>query len=99
MRMGRTATIDRGWHKMAARRSSNEEADLKRARATAKECETAATELADFADRLSTVTTPAELAEFDHLVGREAIALSRRVEAFGRLGLGVGSLEATGSAE
>jgi len=84
---------------MATRHSTNEEADLKRARAAAKECEIAASELADFAGRLSAVTTPAELAEYDQLVGREAIALSRRVDAFGRLGLGVGSLEATGSAE
>jgi hypothetical protein len=97
--MGWTATIDRGWAIMAARHSSTEEADLKRARAAAKECETVAGELADFADRLSVVTTPAEMAEFDELVAREATVLSRRVDAFGRLGLGVGSLEATGSAE
>ena len=85
---------------MAARHSSTtEEADLKRARAAAKECERAAAQLATFAERMSAVTTPAELAEFDELVARETTALSRRVEAFGRLGLGVGSLEATGSAE
>lgn len=84
---------------MAARHSTSEEGDLKRARAAAKECEHAARQLADFADRMSPVTTPAELAEFDELVAREATALSRRVEAFNRLGLGVGSLDATGSAE
>lgn len=84
---------------MATRHSAPEEADLKRARATAKECERAAAQLADFAERMSVVTTPADLAEFDELIARETTAVSRRVEAFGRLGLGVGSLEATGSAE
>jgi hypothetical protein len=48
---------------------------------------------------MSPVITPEELLEFDQLIAREATAISRRVDAFGRLGLGVGSLEATGSAE
>jgi hypothetical protein len=84
---------------MAARRSQPEEADLKRARAAAREVERAAAQFAEFAERLSPVVTPAELAEFDELVARETSALSRRVETFGRLGLGVGSLDATGSAD
>ena len=84
---------------MATRYSSPEEADLKRARATAHECEQAAAAIAAFAETMSVVTTPAELAEYDTLIARETTAISRRVEAFGRLGLGVGSLEATGSAE
>lgn len=79
--------------------ASPEVADLQRARAAAQECESVAGQLADFANRLSPVITPAEMVEFDTLVAREATAVSRRVEAFGRLGLGVGSLEATGSAE
>jgi hypothetical protein len=37
--------------------------------------------------------------EYDTLVAREAAALSIRVEAFGRLGLGAGSIEGTGSAD
>lgn len=84
---------------MAARRTHTDEADLHRAQNAARECEHAAGQLADFADRMSTVMEPAEMAEFDELVAREATALSRRVDAFNRLGLGVGSLEATGSAE
>jgi hypothetical protein len=76
-----------------------EEADLRQARATAQECEIAAAQLVEFAEHMSAVITPAEMVEFDTLIAREAAALSRRVDAFGRLGLGVGSLEATGSAE
>jgi hypothetical protein len=84
---------------MPQRRITPEQADLEEARAAAKECESAAAQLADFAASISTVITPAQMVEFDTLVAREAAALSRRVNAFGRLGLGVGSLEATGSAE
>jgi hypothetical protein len=50
----------------------------------------------EFAQRMSAVVGPAEVAEYDNLVAREAAAVSRRVEAFERLGLGVASLEATG---
>lgn len=84
---------------MPDRQLTPEQADLEEARSAARECESAAGQLADFADRLSVVITPAQMVELDTLVAREAAALSRRVEAFGRLGLGVGSLEATGSAE
>ena len=76
-----------------------DESQVRHARNAAQECRIAATQLADFAEHMSAVITPAELAEYDTLVAREAAAISRRVDAFGRLGLGVGSLEATGSAE
>lgn len=83
---------------MPDRRLTPEEADLARARAAARECESAARQLAEFTEGLSGVITPAQMVEFDTLVAREAAALSQRVEAFARLGLGVGSLDATGSA-
>jgi hypothetical protein len=66
---------------------------LHRARAAAKECERAAGHFADFAQRLSPVVGAAELAEYDTLVAREAIAISERVDAFARLGFGAASLE------
>ena len=84
---------------MPDRQVSPEEADLRQARAAARECEIAAGQLAEFAEGMSAVVTPAEMVEFDTLVAREAAALSRRVDAFGRLGLGVGSLDSTGGAE
>jgi hypothetical protein len=81
------------------RRQPDEHADLRRARAAARECERASGQVADFADRMSAVVEPAELVEFDALIAREAAALSDRVEAFARLGFGIGSLDGTGSAE
>jgi hypothetical protein len=84
---------------MATRHTATDDADLKRARAAAKECERAADQIAAFAERMPNVLTPAESAEFDELIAREATAISRRVDAFGRLGLGVSSLEATGAGE
>jgi hypothetical protein len=84
---------------MPERHLTQEQADLEEARAAARECENAAGQIADFAARLSPVISPADMVEFDTLIAREAAALSRRVDAFGRLGVGVGSLEATGSAE
>jgi len=84
---------------MADRRLTPEQADLERARAAARECEVVAGQLADFATHLSAVVTPADMAEFDMLVAREATARSRRIDAFGQLGLGVGSLEATGTGD
>lgn len=78
---------------MPERHLTPEEADLRRARAAARECEIAAAELAAFADRMPAEITPAEMVEFDNLVAREAAAQSHRVEAFGRLGLGVGSID------
>jgi hypothetical protein len=70
-----------------------DEADLRRAQAAARECESAAADLVSFADRLSAEITPADMAEYDTLIAREATVLSRRVEAFARLGLGAGSID------
>lgn len=66
---------------------------MRRAQAAARECESAAADLVAFADRMSAEITTADIAEYDTLVAREAAALSRRVEAFGRLGLGAGSID------
>jgi hypothetical protein len=70
-----------------------DEADLRRAREAARLCEAASADIVSFADRLSAEITPADIAEYDTLIAREAAALSRRVEAFGRLGLGAGSID------
>ena len=68
-------------------------ADLHRARRAAKECERVAAQLSEFAERLSVVVEPADLVEYDVLIGREAAALSDRVVAFQRLGLGATSID------
>jgi hypothetical protein len=81
---------------MTTARRRDEHTDLERARAAARECARVAEQIADFADRVSAVVEPADLVEFDTLVARETLALSQRVDAFGRLGFGVGSLDATG---
>ncbi len=67
--------------------------DLSRAQAAARECERAARQFVEFADRLTGDIGPAEMVEFDNLVARESAALSERVEAFTRIGLGTPSLE------
>jgi hypothetical protein len=67
--------------------------DLARAREAAKAEVRAVAQLAEFADRLSPVVDPAELAEYDNLVGREAAARVNRQNAFERLGLPVPSVE------
>ncbi len=69
--------------------------DLHRARAAAHECVRAATQLVEFAERMTVVIGPSEMAEYDVLVARQAAAFSQRVEAFKRLGLGAGSVDAT----
>jgi hypothetical protein len=69
--------------------------DLHHARAAAHECARAATQLVEFAERMTVVIGPSEVAEYDVLIAREAAALSQRVEAFKRLGLGAGSLDGT----
>lgn len=69
--------------------------DLHRARAAAHECVRAATHLVEFAERMTVVIGPSEVAEYDVLIAREAAALAQRVDAFKRLGLGAGSLDAT----
>jgi hypothetical protein len=76
--------------------TTDEHADLNRAREAARETHRATEAMLEFAQRMSAVIGPAEVAEYDNLVAREAAAVSRRVEAFERLGLGVASLEATG---
>ena len=68
-------------------------ADLHRAQRAAKECARVAAQLSEFAERLTVVVEPADMAEYDVLIGREAAALSDRVEAFQRLGLGAASID------
>jgi hypothetical protein len=80
---------------MPERQLTPDEAYLRRAQATARECEAAAADLVAFADRMSAEITPADIAEYDTLIAREAAALSRRVEAFDQLGLGAGSIDRT----
>jgi hypothetical protein len=92
MMVAGSGRIRRG-KQMPERQLTPDEADLRRARAAARECEVAAAELASLADRLSTEVTPAEMVEFDTLVAREAAARAHRVEAFSQLGLGVASLD------
>jgi hypothetical protein len=70
-----------------------ERVELHVARGAAEEVRRAADQLAVFAERLSVVIEPAQMAEYDILVAREAAAISERVAAFARLGLGVPSLE------
>jgi hypothetical protein len=70
-------------------------ADLYQARQAALECRHTAGQIADFADSISGVVGPAELAEYANLLARDAAAVSERVEAFAALGLGIPSLDAT----
>jgi hypothetical protein len=67
--------------------------DLAQARAAAQAEVRTVAQLAEFADRLSPVVDPAELAEYDNLVAREAAARDIRQDAFARLGLPVPSVE------
>jgi hypothetical protein len=71
----------------------DEHQQLQRAREAAHACKRAAEHLVQFADRLTAVVGPAEMAEYDTLVAREAAAHSERVEAFAALGLAVPSLD------
>jgi hypothetical protein len=73
--------------------AADEHTDLLRARQAARELHRVTEQLVEFADRLSGVVGPAEMAEYDVLVARETAALSQRVDAFARLGLGVASLD------
>jgi hypothetical protein len=70
-------------------------ADLYRARQAAQACRHSAAQIEDFAERISAVIGPTELAEYANLLARDAAAMSERVEAFARLGLGIPSLTAT----
>jgi hypothetical protein len=81
---------------MADRPTTDDDAELLRqARDAAHECQRAASQLVQFAQRLSAVIGPSEQIEYDTLVAREAATLTERVDAFARLGLGVPSIEAT----
>lgn len=71
----------------------DEHRQLRRAREAARGTERAAVQLVEFADRISAVIGPAEMAEYDTLVAREAAAISERVEAFAALGLAVASID------
>jgi hypothetical protein len=77
--------------------TTDEHVLLERARNAAKHLHHATGQLVEFAERLSAVIGPAEMAEFDVLIAREAAALSERVDAFGALGLGADSLDGTGA--
>jgi hypothetical protein len=72
---------------------TDEHKQLLRARETAREVQRAAAQLAEFAQRLSPVLDPAEIAEYDALVAREAAAISQRVTAFAALGLAAASID------
>jgi hypothetical protein len=67
--------------------------DLARARGAVQAEVRAVAQLAEFADRLSLVVDPGELAEYDTLVAREAAVRGTRQDAFARLGLPVPSVE------
>jgi hypothetical protein len=71
----------------------DEHQQLQQAREAARGCKRVAEQLVSFAERLTEAVGPAEMAEYDVLVAREAAALSERVEAFAALGLRVPSLD------
>jgi hypothetical protein len=71
-------------------------ADLAAAVHAARAVRSAAEQVLVFAERLAPDLGPAEMAEYDVLIAREATALSERVDAFSALGLGAGSIDATG---
>jgi hypothetical protein len=71
----------------------DEHALLVQAREAAAACERASAAFAEFAQRLSAVVGPHEMAEYDALVARDAAARSDRVDAFHALGLGAISIE------
>jgi hypothetical protein len=77
-------------------KSTQDLADLAAAVHAARAVRSAAEQVLVFAERLTPDVGPAEMAEYDILIAREATALSERVEAFGTLGLGAGSIDATG---
>ena len=70
--------------------------ELQRAQVAARAEQNASAQLVEFAERLGVEIGPAEQLEYDTLIAREAAAMSDRVEAFGRLGFGAPSLDATG---
>jgi hypothetical protein len=70
-----------------------EPTDLQRARDAAQGVEHAARQLVEFTNRLNDEIGPADMVEYDTLIGREAAALSERVDAFAALGLAVASID------
>jgi hypothetical protein len=66
---------------------------LHAARRAARAGEMAAAQLVEFAERMSVVAEPAELAEYDMLIAREESVRSARGEAFAELGFAVPSVE------
>ena len=66
---------------------------LEAARRAARAGEMAAAQLVEFAERMSVVTHPADLAEYDMLLTREESVRNRRNEAFAELGFQVPSVE------
>jgi hypothetical protein len=77
-------------------RKAPQGSELQRAQVAARTEQSASAQLVEFAERLGPEIGPAEQLEYDTLIAREAAAMSDRVEAFGRLGFGAPSLDATG---
>jgi hypothetical protein len=67
--------------------------DLAFARTAARAEVQAATQVADFVERMSPVVEAEALAEYDALVAREAAARGTRQDAFARLGFPVPGVE------
>jgi hypothetical protein len=70
---------------------ADEHVVLEHARAAAASCKRAAAAFEDFTNRLDAVVGPAEMAEYDALIAREAIARTQRTEALRGLGFSVAS--------
>jgi hypothetical protein len=66
---------------------------LQAARRAARAGEMAAAQLVEFAQRMSVVAEPAELAEYDMLLAREESVREARNDAFAELGFQVPSVE------
>jgi hypothetical protein len=66
---------------------------LQAARRAARAGEMAAAQLVEFAQRMSVVAEPAELAEYDMLLAREDSVREARNDAFAQLGFQVPSIE------
>ena len=77
-------------------RKRDQSSQLQQAQVAARTGQSASAQLVEFAERLGAEIGPAEQLEYDTLIAREAAAVSDRVEAFGRLGFGAPSLDATG---
>jgi hypothetical protein len=67
--------------------------DLRTARAAARQYATVTREMAEFLDRLTDAVDPAAEAEYEALLGREALVAEERQDAIHRLGLRAPSIE------